>query len=283
MEWLKKIFKSELIVVSIAQLLERLTKLVIIGELFVLGFTGWKIAFDWVSEYFITNVGTNAEFNEIVNVVFHEASKLWTVVMLGISTILLCSIAITIAKRECVQTKIYKILKTIVKIVINLFKKVGLLGILIELLIDSSLSSQTVNGLNIIIMLSVLYFLLVRSRAQFTNSLLRKIFVNVRVQNDCIEYGELVHPNVDHYFDLNKEWKSYFTEQSITSTVIKKDLRGYSEELVSSSKIECESKFKWLPGSFKLSLNVVPYLGLEYDMSLMAPKPKVEDLRRYKK
>lgn len=281
MEWLKKIFKSELIVVSFAQLLERLTKLVIIGELFVLGFTGWKMAFDWVFEYFITNVGTKAEFNEIVNGVSYAASELWTIVMFSISTILLCSIAITISKQESVLTKIHKILKKIVKIVINLIQKIGLLGVLIELLIDSSLSSQTVNGLNIIFVLSVLYFLLVRSRAQFTNSLLRKIFVNVRVQNDCIEYGELVHPNVDHYFDINKEWQPYFKIQMITTKMIKKDVMGYFKELVSQSEIECETKFKWIPGSFKFSLYVVPCLMVEEFEELQ--EPIIRDKRGDKK
>lgn len=256
MKFFKIKFKKELVIVSISQLLEAFLKLLIIIQVFVLGNSGWKMGYSKLTDFYLENNGTTEGVLRLT-----EAAKT-NLIILG-NLLVGCLVAfflVEVMVRFSYErdTKISESLKNIWNFVINLIRRVGALGILIELSLSTSFSESFTNGAELIFNTIILYVLFVRINQLNVNILLKTVFKHVENQHEWIDCSveRWDYKPEQTYFLIHDEWVPYFKEQTITTHVVEE--LGVNKRI--ESFVECKSKFKWLFGGLNFTLTATRLL-----------------------
>ena len=256
MKFFKIKLKKELVIISISQLVEAFLKLLIIVQVFVLGSSGWKMGYSKLTDFYLENNGTTEGVLRLT-----EAAKT-NLIILGNLLVgcLFAFLVVEVMVRFSYErdTKISQSLKSIWIFLVNLIRRVGALGILIELSLSTSFSESFTNGAELIFNTIILYVLFVRINQLNVNILLKTVFKHVENQHEWIGCSEerWDYKLEQTYFLIQEEWVPYFKDQTINTHLVEE--LGGNKRI--ESFVECKSKFKWLFGGLNFSLTAIRLL-----------------------
>ncbi|WP_157456431.1 hypothetical protein [Carnobacterium maltaromaticum] len=250
MKFFKIKFKKELVMVSISQLMEAVLKVLIIVQVFVLGSSGWEMGYSKLTEFYLDNNGTTEGVLRLTEAAKTNLTILGNLLVACLVAFFLFEMMVRFSYER--DTKISKYLKNIWNFVINLIRRIGALGILIELSLSTSFSESFTNGAELIFNTIILYVLFVRINQLNVNALLKTVFKHVENQHEWIDYSEerWDYKPEQNYFLIQEEWVPYFKDQTIATHVVEE--LGTNKRI--ESFVECKSKFKWLFGGLNFSL-----------------------------